>query len=571
MARKKIVRRQPKKDSNKTRVNFDNTRKSKFIKDVEEMEIKDKRKGDKSNDVSWYTHNPEIFKAAGQIGFVNVTGKEMPWNHTAVPGIMTFGWVPSLGGSDQTAVNQAANSMYSFVVHANSRNQSYDATDLMMMVLAGAQVFSLLSHGMRVYGTMRRFDGLNEYTPNMLVRAMGFDYADLQANLANMWFDLNHKIAQTAQIWIPNDIPLVERWYWMNNNVYMDAESVKSQFYLYVPDMFYTLSETVSDTGTSLIPLMRPSNPAIQATFCNVTSSNGGLWTWSEYLTLVQTAIDNLIKSQDRGIIMGDILKAYGQESIYGLAPITSDYITMPVYNKEVLTQFENLTMFPYTPGNIVQNQVDLQIRQLPNEAATVKYADLDGKLASARYKNFLMMSLPVKGILNFHTVGQPTAEEIMVATRMQVLGIAVDDKSDAQGASGIYPKYTGSEYCTKSIIYYYSWNAQGVRQANQFDLRNSLQIAAGQDSQGYRIYTFQDGTLGTMYLSKWAAFDWAPAVYLPQCGDGTSSTDILGYLENGSSSNVILDYDNYSIITDSELRKLHVAALLSLFGVPKI
>lgn len=568
MARKKVVRRQPKKDSSKTRVNFDNTRKSKFIKDVEEMEDKKKRWGDKSNDVSWYQKNPEIFRAAGQIGFVNVTGKELPWAHEAVPGIMTFPWVPSLGGSDQTAVNQAANSIYSFVVHANSRNQSYDATDLMMMILAGAQLFSLISHGMRVYGTMRRFDGMNEYTPEALVAAMGFNYSDLQSNLANMWFDLNHMIAQTAQIWIPNDIPLIERWYWMNNNIYMDAESTKGQFYMYIPDMFYTLSETATDTGTSLIPMMRPSNPSLRASFADPNVKT--YWTWAEYLTFVQTAIDNLVKSQDRGIIMGDILKAYGQDHIYGLAPITSDYVTMPVYNREVLTQFENLTTFNYVPGNIVQNQVDLQVRQLPNEEATVQYSQLDGKTA-ANYKTFLQMLVPSNGVLNFHNVGQPTAEEIMVATRMQILGLAIDDASDSAGLSGIYPKYTGSEYCTHVNVYVYRYDILGTRKLSLTNLGTAFSVNKGKDSQDYQIFCLADGSLTSHTLGVWAAFDWAPAIYLHQCGDSTAPADIKTYLEKGQSANVIMEYDNYSIITPNELRKLHVAALLSLFGVPKI
>lgn len=563
-----VVRKQPRKDSDDKRVNYDNTRESKFEKDM--------RCVDKSNDVSWYAKNPEVFRAAGSIGFVNVSGKQMPWlNAQAVPGIMTFGWTPSLGGGDQTAVNQAANSIYSFVVHANSRNQSYDAPDLMMMILAGANLFSTIAHGLRAYGTMRRFDGLNEYTPASLVQAMGFNYNSLKANLANMWFDLNHLIAQTSQIWIPNDIPLIERWWWMNTNIYMDGSSVKAQYYMYVPEIIYQLSETGSEEGTSLVLAERPNTttPGEKASFIS-----GNLWNWSDYVKLVQQLLDALIGAQDRGIILGDVLKAYGTDHIYALTPITSDYVTEPTYNQEVLSQFENLIAFPFVPGNIVQSQVNRSIYQKANPDLSIAISSLSGT-AQNTWETALKATLPTNGVLNFHFMGQPTPEQIMVATRMMVLGTAIDDVDPDGGLDSIYPMYTGSEYCTSITIWYKQYGAGlpnnapaqklstrfGTGWHNYFQTVDSVKYAVG------AVYFSEP--LSNSYATLWTAFDWAPAIYTPSIAvpDEITAAAVAANMKASTPYGVILDYDNYSVVTVNELRKLHVAALLSEFGVPKI
>lgn len=548
-----------------------NYRKRRNCDDEREMDYGGKSEGsrDRSNDVAWYAKNAELFKSAGSVGFANVAGTELPWLQAqAVPGVMTFGWTPSLGGGDETAVNQAANSIYSFVVHANSRNQSYDAPDLMMMILAGAQLFSTIAHGLRVYGIMRRFDGMNQYTPKALVSAMGFDYDDLKLNLSNMWFDINHLIAQTNQIWIPNDIPLVERWYWMNSNVYVDGNSAKAQYYMYVPDVIYQLNETASEEGTSLQRAVRPTEPTKPASFVE-----GALWKWDEYLKLVQTMIDALVGSQDRGVIMGDILKAYGLDHIYALSPVTSEYTTTPVYNQEVLSQFENLICFPYAPGAITQSQVTRRIHQSANSELNVAVSALSDTPSSW---NVLLKSLiPSTGVLNFHFAGQPTPEQIMVATRMMILGLAVDDATN-EGVGDIYPQFTGSEYCTsiKTWVYWYD-PAVATPIMKTHSRYGDSYVAAQSTINNIHYYiagarTSSDGT--NYYLSDWTAFDWAPAVYFNSVVDDKSSGSILANnMKRSTPGNVLVEYDNYAIINVGDLRKLHTAALLSEFGVPKI
>lgn len=154
------------RNPSKSKVNTKSKAISKFSKD--EDGVSDPRcmkRSEGSNDVSWYAHNPELLKSSASIPFTDVTG--MPFNFNSeqsVPGIMRIRWTPNFGTVDGP-MNQAANLIYSNTVHANSRNKSYDAPDEMLLILAGAQVFSALSMGLRAYGTMRRYNQLDRYTP----------------------------------------------------------------------------------------------------------------------------------------------------------------------------------------------------------------------------------------------------------------------------------------------------------------------------------------------------------------------------------------------------------------------
>lgn len=154
-AQKRVNREQPKKDSKAKRVNFDNERLDK----VEKQMRKDSGYRDcRSNDVLWYAKTPELLRSAASIPFSTTLGTKPEFTiPTAVPGVLQIDWAPTVGGMEARPINQAANSIYSFTVHANSRNYSYDPADQMKMIIAGMQVFSALAAGIRAYGVMLNF------------------------------------------------------------------------------------------------------------------------------------------------------------------------------------------------------------------------------------------------------------------------------------------------------------------------------------------------------------------------------------------------------------------------------
>lgn len=505
-------RKQPRKDNASKRVNFDNTRASKFEKDMQKADC---------NDPSWYAANAELMKAAASYNFATTVGQKMPWlNALSVPGICTLKWVPFIGTG--APVQQAMNQKYSFTVHANSRNYAYNAPDQFMLILAGASLFSAISHGIRAYGIMRRFSGLDYYTPQALVTAMNFDYNDLRNNLPQMWFDLNEMISRSRQIWIPNDMPLIERWFWLNANIYKDGDSEKSQYYMFEPAGFWKLNETGQPTGTSLDWV------AWDSTFVTSTPK-----TWQNYKDIINSMFDALLNSEDRGIMFGDLLKAYGADRIYTIGSITSDYSVEPTYNVEVLSQIENATIYPALVRTYVQE----------NGTLGATFPESTSGQAAA-YTVF------GDGILNFHFKGQPTPEQIMVATRLRVSGIKVlDPMTEQKNTVMLSPNVVGSEY----IYMVNFW-------ANSYPSGASQPTLSPVQFGGVATGNFVD-------YFRWLAFDWAPWVY--SVGKAASIDYTIkgatGYTEIGLGFG---DYDNYVWLDHNALERMHTVAIYSELGV---
>lgn len=525
-----VKRQQPRKDNKQRRVNYDNERLTKFERDM---------KADEANAIQWYNRNPQMFTSATSIPMSTVTGEIIDHAYNAsstmaaVPGVMQIRFNPSLG-SDLTAINQSKDATYSFTVHANSRNKSYNSADEMMVILSGAQYFACLAMGIRVFGEMRKYDPINSYLPEAIVRACGFDFDDLKQNLPNMWFDLNQHIAASRQIWIPNEFPVIDRWFWLNTNVYMDAGNSKGQYYVFAQEEFWYYNETLSEQGGGL------------STVRWLPTSSTKYNTWSEYLEVLGQLESALLNSEDRGVIMGDILKAYGADKMYHINEITSDYFVEPVYNTEVLTQIENATVCKHALPNVIQEQSTLQIGY--------DYAATANNIANPTGNNLL----PDWALLNLHNL-QPTGDQIMIATRLTSVGASPIISADGKAVLGVHPTYSGTEIVTGICVLANYIGTLGKTLGQIYINTKSYNTAAGVN-------------LDARDIAYWSAFDWAPWL---ACYHVTNTvpttpvpTDWRSYLPDGFIA-YYGDWDNWTILDATVLRKIHVAAIYSEFGVP--
>lgn len=589
-------REQPRKDSDDKRVNYDNTRESKFEKDIEEGS-----KSSSANDISDFNRNPELLRAAGSIPFNPILGDETIYTSNAVPGIMAMYWVPSIGGDAiPYAANQASNAMYSFVAHANSRHYVTNAPDMFLMNLAGAQVFSLLATGMRAYGFIKYYNEHNLYYPDTIIQAMGFDAQDWRHNLANIWFGINDMIARLQQIWIPNTIPILKRWFDKNSHVYLDAPGPQTQTYLYVQSKYYMLNETGYMNGTtcSLLkfdpersrmvtdPTRSPAWVAYNKRQSEVPGNTAGYgnqvdWnvgsqetfflgpdtaiTWKEYVSAVNYAIEALLQSEDRGIIYGNMLKAYGQDKLYSIAPMDVNFMLAPEYNAEVLMQFENV--------NILPNVWPAAFTQIDNQVCTAWLSyypsyDYRNQPSAPGSVNALRLSPPVNHILNMHFDGQPTPESVMIATRSMNCAIHKDyyvqsvklasDPGPVYKMStvkGFVPKSTSSEIVSNVAVFVGTVEQNGT---DNFYFLPQYEVI----NQEPELETQKTGAMGALM-----AFDWHPFMYryTANTGDPTDAQ-----IENLPALNVAYgDYDNFAYISDYELAKLNDTALYSVWGLP--
>lgn len=518
--RSNAKRQQPRKDSNNKRVNFDNTRVDKFDSDVDRMRRSAKQTDDRSNDVTWYARTPELLKSASSIPFSTTVGLRPAINRNiSVPGVLRIDWVPTVGGGDNEPINQAANSKYSFTVHKNSRNYSYDPADQMKMIIAGMQVFCAIAAGIRAYGIMRRFNQRDFFTPEALITAMGFNYADWRQNLPNAWFGLNELISRATQIWIPDDMPVMKRWFWMNSNVYRDGGSVKSQYYVFRQSAYYQYVVGSSADQTYL-----------KATPMNIDMK------FADYIQFVNSLINPLLQSQDRGIIFGDLMNAYGTEHIFAMNTISSDYAVEPAYDREVLTQIENMCMMNTTPASIKE---DASSGRLVENWRTVTTANTT--------------ATPTTQVINFHQLEAPTPEQIMVATRLKATGVWVTQYTGPESPQyQLSPQFYGTEVVNNIVAISINWST-GAPVLSGLNLNHVASSGA---------------TYNADFFERWAAFDWAPWLYLTAYqSEPTQANAALLII----TTLAIGDYDNYTYITDKDLEKMHLAAIYSEFGVPVV
>lgn len=570
-----VKREQPKKDSKSPRVNYDNAREDKVADQI----MKDAKSG-KFNDINDFLKNPTLVRAAASIPTFPILGTAPTPMKDSVPGIMTIEWVPSFGqmgiGPAQQydvagvttkfsppplAMNQAADSMYSFLVHANSRNYNYNSSDLMLLILAGANVFAIIEAMKRAYGRVKTYVETSRYTPDSELYYMGFDADDMRKNFSRMWFDINLLITQTRQIWVPTTIPYVTRLMDLNSNMYKDSDGPYAQLYIYVQSRYYIYKETFLNTGGMLAPLASyDENGNISGDFRpgHIVGDKPLYYTWSTWVRHAQEMIDALVKSEDRGIIYGDILNAYTAEKIMALPEISADYVVEPEYSPEISMQIENTIVWHNSPMN--------SLVQIENRLVPAYFGQWNGSLNSP---------VPSSWSLNFHTTSDPTPEMYLLATRFQTLGalastvpnVNYDTASKTYGLTALdawVPACNGSEIVVSVNIVYGLWD--------------SITTGSGSIKTNITMPPYS-ATSSTANLYQYEAlsmsFDWHPFVTygLPSASgwgsapkeDAVNQRTVLEANPNATYG----DHDKYTTVLWSEVRRVNDVAELSLFGVP--
>lgn len=544
--------KQGRKDSDSKRVNFDNARESKV-----ERDIKEDSKRLEANDISWYSKNPTLLKSAASFPFASILGNKL-FTRGSVPGVMVLPWTPCFGRNN-VALNQAFNSMYSYVVHANSRNYNYTAPDLAVLMLAGSQVYAILGSVLRAYGAVKFYSEENKFMPDALLRAMGFNPSDFRANLPNIWFQINNFIDQLKQIWIPDVFPVIDRWYWMNTNLFTDAQGYRSQIYLFSQVLYFGFSETGVKTGSSLGVMCTDGTVKILGSSSTSNTFNpnpNSNYKWEVWAKVIQGMIDLLIQSEDRGIIYGDILKAYGAESIKALSPIDSNFVVAPAYNAEVLTQIENWVSTDAMCLGLAQNENFLY------PTWQVGFS-VNGQVSAPVVTE--ISNLIRSTVLNFHMPEQPTPEMITIATRMCALGAKGEVSYNPTGAGNmssttvLKPEACGTELPHDPYIIYFN---------------DSLGLGLSVETWAQRKAQAPDAASRVVDYSQMdiMAFDWHPFMYIT---DGTkwtlptSASATNAYIKDPY--NAYGDFDNYTVIPADIMQKLHDTCAFSLFGVPQI
>lgn len=536
MARKMKKNNKPNRNRSYGSNNCKNDYKSKSsIKDLKSDEDTTKS----TNDPSWYASNPVLLRDAASYPFSYVTGASnihdpAVWNDTniisgpvaQVPGIASLHVYPTVGTSINSTdpINVAAQSVYSFVRHANSGHSNYDPADLMIYILAMANMYSFLVWCQRLYGYALTYDQRNRYIPRDLIRTNNVDADDLTNNLANFRFWINTLIAKMVSFAVPATMSVFSRMSFMYSDYYIEGTSIKEQLYQFVPEGFYKFGLDSNSMG-------------------NLTWE---AFDWSKLMTVADVIKygDNLFNAiwsqEDFGIMSGDILKAYG-DNIIKLSQIPESYSMVPKFDPMVLTQIKNANLVRIKPTRIAQSSQDGSIIQslIPVAfTATDTYYGTNSTLNSDLVEKFnatMMCTLRDYNVLTVDT-DQPTPDVVIEATRLKIA----------------YDTYKGWYRCGTEIVTKVTLTTEPGTDVNVEPLMiTTMGSSADVD------------TLNAISKLNEVARNFH---YLPMMWIATNRAS-----DNKVYVNSVFDIDNFTILSNEDVKKLHEAATVNMFAVPSI
>lgn len=500
------------------------------------------------NDPIWYSMDNQLVNNAGQISFYNPNGAQLEpvagyGGKFSMPGIMAINMVPIPGVSKDaySPINVAARRLFDAVNYKNSRNFTYESSDLMIYSYVTASAYAYYAWMKRIYGIMNTYSNTNWFMPDGLLRAIGVSAEDIRAHLSDLRYYVNYFGRKLSVLTVPAKSSVYARYIWLNTNLFTDANTLKAG--IYIPNF---------TTFHCYVPNVKAGDTVIGGTcyLASPTKSSSGLSTFEDIKKFGESLIQPLVEDQDIGNMSADILKSV-DGAFMVIDPMPDDYAVAPVYSEEVLDQIHNARAygFPVRPslktnddgtttyGNLTSGVVYQQSNTIHSG---LKLQPVGGGVAS----NITGLA-PYNDTLIDTILPDPTAADVMTMTRLVPMA-SYDPKLNQYELM-----YAGTEVVTNFTIVYN--NATG-----------SSVTTSGLSYMGVDFN--KTSTMGDMvqymnsvnsYVKMHTKFTHSPRLIIGcKYDDGTKVTEY---------SSDISDVFNYTVIHgDTQLRKLHEVAVLS-------
>lgn len=494
---------------------------------TKEIECKDNNKGLVTNDPSWYMQYPILLDSSGTYKFntpvgmpINLGGK---YPSLSVPGIMTLNThvAPGIATDVDSPINVQARRLYTYMRANRSGSALYDPSDVMTYLLAIDSAYCFYFAMKRLVGCVNRADAANRYVPEDLVAALGFNYSELQKNVADVTSYLQTYAARLSSFYVPADMTFLARHSTIFSNIYMDKASYKSQFYAYNPTGFYKFVETAT-----------PNEPAeLQYTRWSLATNMGV----NEIYTMGESLIRPLVASGDVNQISTDIYNAFLNRGFYTVADIPMYYMVTPVYDVEMLNQIQNATLTGQVDTDKITQDVDMGILKFNPKVYGASNAD-----DAIPYLHDILLSVQYD---------YTDAPHVMTSTRL-ALNVYFDSTNNM-----LRIRSCGSEWIETAYIWHHIWSDNELT-LQRLDMDRNVQVV---DMESSKV-DFSDFTSYVEPLAVFNTFDFHPVVYTWTQNSGSKAIF----------SSVSFNYDYITVLDDNEIQKLHYAALLSEFFVPQ-
>lgn len=304
------------------------------------------------NAVEWYSRYPNLLLAAGSIPYPYKPGMAVPIGNykeflsqgaahvvnSAIPGIMTINWIPSVGYSDDptSPISIVGKEVYAKVREKFSGAIDADAPDFVIYLLALDAVFSYIASLKRIYRVLNAYSPENIFTPDGILYALGLNQTqvlDLRAHKMEFYQRINELVLMTRKFKCPRIMDLFNRHVWLNDHVYTDAPTVKSQFYIFKQTAWYQFSMEQAWNGAEGV---------LAGSLISTSLSIPGTGVVDYLYTFGRNLIDALASSDDGYLISGYLMRAYEGVPEFYVDELLMGEVLIPKYNEEVLGEIEN-------------------------------------------------------------------------------------------------------------------------------------------------------------------------------------------------------------------------------------
>lgn len=476
-----------------------------------------------TNDPSWYMQYPSLLDSSANYKFNTPLGGSIDiggaYSQMSVPGIMRFDThvCPGLAIDVDSPINIQSRKLYTYMRALRSGSAQYDPSDVMAYLLAIDSAYCYYFAMKRLVGTVNRADVNNRYLPSALVSAQGFNYDELQKNVANLTTYLQTYVTRLSSFFIPADMTLLARHSTIFSNIYMDKASAKAQYYLYNPSGYYKYVEVADTMQPASLKFVR---------FTKVVNTLEDIYTMGESL------IRPLVNSGDINQISTDIYHAFKDRGLYTVADIPMYYMFEPVYDVEMLNQLQNARSIGQVDTDDIVQDVDKGILVFNPKV----YGPTEA-VGAQLYTNDTLLSVEY---------GYTDTPHVMTSTRLCV------SLSFNTSTKKLQIESVGSEFIEGIHVYDFIWN-QNTRELRRQELE-----------KGVLVVEKPVEDLGLQQLmnafSVTTTFDFHPMINIWLKVDANTYKHLgLNY-----------DFDYVTVLDKVELNKLHSAALLSEFFVPQ-
>lgn len=499
-----------------------------------------------SNPESWYNKHPQEVQDAGQISYGTPLGgsfkPQMVPEHVGVnpidfkvPGIVGISWIPAVGvTTDKTSpINRGAYTAYVDLRSKLKLSNDYDASDMMISLVAVDSALAFHEMLRRAYGTARiPAPPENKYFPKTLLEAQGFDPDDIMQHLADFRNYMNVFATQMYAYAMPQGMTFSDRHQWMSQNIYLDADSTKAQAFVFRPEFFWIYNNTV-ETGSQLEPL-------------KWWSLNGAKHTYADVVAMGEQIINSLLGDEDIGNIMGDLKNAFGDSAFRHFQTTEESYTLVPVYNESVLEQITNIKFcgaYRESTMLITQNPT---VNNGAIQFTPQFYESLPGNVGVGCHRHFSHAPF-----LNAHLETSP---------------IDNIEKTRLMPVMGSYAGVEQTSWSGEQQVGFYNLMYSGTEIPTFFQL-----YQAPVDSSDSNVGLLMTNSIAVAPTATWSllsilisdvlwlqAFDWCWGfeIYV----NGTASASL---------SSVAWDIDKFTFVPIDNLKWMHYCALSSEFVVP--